>query len=351
MANGILVWPVLAAQAIYLRLPRRVTIAIAVPGAAIIAAYCFDYPVHAIGMGIPGMLRHPVDATLPIGMLLGGALNPISLLLGIGLSLLAIAGAVYSGWNRLPEPSAARPWLSALAAILIFVLLSAASTVAGRMTPQWLSENTPVPSRCFTLVQLLWAAFSILILYAVSLKHGSRLLIVPYAALYLSLMFLNPRRQISAAMDWPEFFRGVDAVGVALVTGVPDEKLVSILWPADAERIAIVSFLRERQLSVFAEPRATWIGRRVSDLFPPAPANQCIDAIERSLLIQASPAEASWRVEGWAWNVLPNRALDYPLIVDPEGMVVGSARGGFRHAYFPGFFTEDQTTLPPHCTL
>jgi hypothetical protein len=348
MANGILVWPVLAGQAIYLRLPRRVTAAIAVLGVAIIAAYCFDYPVHAIGMGIPGMLRHPVDASLLLGLLLGGALNPISLPLGIGASLLALAGAVYLGCKRLPEPLAARPWLSALAAVLIFVLLSAASTVAGRITPQWLSENTPVPSRCFTLVQLFWAALSILILYEASRKPGSRLLVVPCAALYLSLMFLNPQRQISAALDWPDFFRGVDAVGAALIAGVPDERFLSILWPVDAERDAIVPFLRERQLSVFAEPRATWIGRRVSDLYPPASANHCIGEIERSLEIEASPGETSWRVEGWAWNVSANRAFGYLLIVDPAKIVVGLARGGFHHTYFPGFFTADQTALPPH---
>jgi hypothetical protein len=348
MANGILVWPVLAAQAIYLRLPRRVTMAIALIGAAIIAAYCWNYPVPPIGMGLSGTMRHPLDATLLLGLLLGGVLNPFSLPLGIGASLFAIAGAVYLGWRTLREPSAARPWPSALVAILIFVLMSVAAAVPGRMSPLWLSQNTPVPSRLFTMVQLFWAVLAILILYATSRKPGVRLLIVPYGALYLSLMFLNPQRQISAALDWPEFFRGVDAVGGALVAGIPDKQFLSILWPVDAERDTIVSFLREKRLSVFAESRARWLGRRISELFPTAAPDHCIGGVERLHPIQTSPAETSWRVEGWAWNASANRVFDYLLITDREGIVVGLGRGGFRHAYLPGFFTEDQSTLPEH---
>jgi hypothetical protein len=348
MANGILVWPVLTAQAAGLRLPRRVTIAIAAVGAAIIAAYCSSYPVPPIGMGLSGMLRHPLDASLLIGLLLGGALNPISPPLGIGASLLALAGAGYLGWKQLAKPSSARPWLLALVALLVFVLMSAATTVAGRMSPQWLSRNTPVPSRLFTMVQLFWAVLAILILYGTSRKSGSRHMILPYGALYLSLMFLNPQRQISAAKDWPDFLRGVDAVGAALVAGVPDEQFLSTIWPVDAERDAEVSFLREKRLSVFAEPRAAWLGRRVSELFPTASADRCIGEVERARPIEQSPAETSWRVEGWAWNASASRAFDYLLIADPKGIVTGLARGGFRHRYFPGFFTEDQSALPPH---
>lgn len=348
MANGILVWPVLLGQAIYLRLPRRVTIAIALLGAAIIAAYCRQYPVPPIGMGISGMLRHPIDATLLIGLLLGGALSPSSLPVGIGATLLALAWAVCVGWRELRASSAPRPWLSTLAALLVFVLMSAASTVAGRMSPQWLSGNTPVPSRCFTLVQLFWAVLAILILYALSQAPRSRLLIGFYGALYLTLMFLSLQRQKSAAEDWPDFFRGVDAVGAALMVGVPDEQFLSILWPVDAERDSMTSFLRDRRLSVFAEPRAAWLGRRVSELFPPVPEDRCIGDVESSLRIQASPAETFWRVAGWAWNASANHAFEYLLIADPTGVVVGIARGGFRHGYFPGFLTEDQTVLPPH---
>ena len=53
MANGILVWPVLLAQAIYLRLRRRAIMAIALLGTGVILSYCWQYQVPPTGMGIP----------------------------------------------------------------------------------------------------------------------------------------------------------------------------------------------------------------------------------------------------------------------------------------------------------
>jgi hypothetical protein len=338
----------LLAQAVYLRLPRHVTVAIAFLGAVVIASYCWQYQVPATGMGVSAMLGHPIDATLLIGLLLGAALNPISLRLGIGASLPAIAGAAYVGARALKESTSQRSWLSALVALLIFVFLSACSTIAGRLSPLWLSDNTLVPSRCFTQIQLFWAALAILVLYTLSRTPRSRLVSGFYGALYLSLMFLNPQRQKSAAEDWPDFFRGVDSVGAAFVVGVPDEQFLSILWPVERERDEMAGFLRKNQLSVFGEPRAAWQGRRVTELFQLDRAGRCIGAIEKSLPIQAPSAGPSWRVEGWAWNASANRAFDYLLIADQTATVVGIARGGFHHGYFPGFFTEDQPALVPH---
>jgi hypothetical protein len=348
MPNGLLVWPVLIAQAIYLKLKRSLTIAIALLGAVIFASYCWHYETPPLGLGAFGMLRHPLDAVMLVGLLLGGTLNSISLRLGIAVILLALAGAAYMLANALRDRSYRQSWLSALAAIIVFLFLSAASVVAGRLSPQWLADNTAVPSRYYTLTNTFWSALAILILYIFSHKpilylygHKPALALVGfYGALYLCLMFLNPRVQESAYEDWSDLFRGADAVGAALIVDAPDEKLLSVLWPLKPQRDDIVAFLRRERLAVFAEPRAAWQGRRVSELFPPAGPDRCIGGVERELPLNESAADGSWRVEGWAWDTSTNRGLEYLLIADPAGSVVGIARGGFRHRYFPGFFTD-----------
>jgi hypothetical protein len=348
MANGILIWPVLTAQAAYLKLGRRVTVAIALLGAAVIGFYCRDYRVPELGMGLPGMLRHPVDAILLLGLLLGAALNSVSLRIGIGASLLALAGAGRLCTIALKRSPSQQSWLSALAAVLIFVLSSACSTVAGRMLPQWVSDNTPVPSRYFTMIQLFWAAVAILVLYSLSRTPRPRLSGALYAAFYLCLILFNPLSQTSAARDWPDFFRGVDAVGAAFIAGVPDEQFLSILWPVQREREEMTDFMRVNRVSVFSEPRAMWLGRRVTELFAQDRADYCIGDVERTIPIQESSSGLSWRVEGWAWNASASRAFGYLIIADPAGTVVGIARGGFYHGYLPGFSTEDRSALPPH---
>jgi hypothetical protein len=347
MPNGLLVWPVLVAQAIYLDLKRHVTVAIALLGAVIIALYCWHYPTPSLGLGLFGMLRHPVDAAMLVGFLLGAALNSISLRLGIAVTVLALAGVAYMGAHALRDRSTQQSWLSVLTAIIAFLFLSAASVVAGRLTPQWLVDNTAVPSRYYTLIDVFWAASAIVILYVLTHKSRSLVLAGFYSALYLCLMFLHPRVQKSAAEDWSDFMRGTDAVGAALIMNAQDENLLSVLWPLKPQRDDIVAFLRQEHLAFFAEPRAVWPGRRVSELFPPAGPDRCIGGIERTLPPMESGAASSWRLEGWAWDTSTNRGLDYLLIADPAGKVVGLARGGFRHRYFPGFFT-DIPVVPVH---
>ncbi len=341
MPNGLLVWPVLVALKLaYLKLKRRQTIAIAILGAAMFGSYCWHYLTPPLGLGLAGMIQHPVDAIMLVGLLLGGALKSISLRVGIAVTVLALTGAVYMLASALRDRPSQQSSLSVLAAIIVFLFLSAASIAAGRLTPQWLADNRPVPSRYYTLIDTFWAALAILILYILSYKPRSRVLAAFYGVLYLCLMFLHPRVQASAYEDWSDFFRGVDAVGAAMIVDAADEELLSLLWPVKLQRDDAVAFLRQEHLAFWAEPRAAWQGRRVSELFPPASPDRCIGGIERALPLEGSAVESSWRVEGWAWDTSANRRLDYLLIADPAGLVVGIARGGFRHRYFPGFFTD-----------
>jgi hypothetical protein len=142
----------------------------------------------------------------------------------------------------------------------------------------------------------------------------------------------------------------VDAVGAAFIVDAPDEKLLSILWPIKPQREKIVAFMREKHLGIFAEPRSVWPGRYVPELFPVLSSDQCIGSIERILPLEDSPAQAAWRVEGWAWNSTTNREIDYLLIANPAGVVVGMARGGFRHGYFPGLFVDSPPAPLPYHT-
>jgi hypothetical protein len=93
---------------------------------------------------------------------------------------------------------------------------------------------------------------------------------------------------------------------------------------------------------MFHEPRAAWMGKSVSDLFP-APPVRCTGAIEKVVDLNGS-----WRVSGWAWNTRASKPPDDVLFADSMGRVIGMARGGFRHGYMPGFLMEPQQSAPAH---
>lgn len=164
-----------------------------------------------------------------------------------------------------------------------------------------------------------------------------------YGILFACLIFTSVTRQLTEAEDWADFFRGADAVGSAFLLDVPDERLLSILWTSKAERDERILFLKQHRLAMFHESRATWLGKRVSDLFPRA-QSQCVGAIEKTVDLNGS----SWRVTGWAWDADSSRSPDDILFADPKGRVIGLARGGLRHGYFPGFLMDPQDPPPEH---
>jgi hypothetical protein len=337
MPNGILIWPVLVLQSIYLRQGRKVAIGLSCIGTFVIVSYLWGYtrPLE-FGMGIEGVLRHPIDAILLIALILGSPFRfTVPVDVALGTVALATTGYVYvrALFSRTQE----RRWLSALAAIILFLFLSSLSIVVGRLSPYVLHLNSqdPLPSRYFTMICLFWAAIGLLVLATFQELRFPALSLSFYALLFVVLMFTNVERKFTEAEDWADFFLAADAVGSAFLLDAPDEQLLAVLRPSRSEREERVLFMRQHNLAMFHEPRAVWPGKRISDLFPISP-DRCIGAIEKSVGLNAS----SSRVEGWAWDTDASRPPDDVLLADSNGVIIGLARGGLRHGYFPGFFVD-----------
>ena len=345
MPNGLLVWPLLLIQASYLQQNRRSWWALAGTGTAVTVSYLWHYATRPeLGMGVGGILRHPVDAVTLLCSIVGSPLR-LSIVgdIAVGFVLLVITGYIFV--HALLLPTRERRWFSALFAVVLFLFLSSFSLVAGRLTIRDLNLASKdfLPSKYFTMICLLWASIALL---ALSTSQGRKLrarFLCVYGVLFSWLMFANLARQLTAAEDSADVFRGADAVGSALLLDAPDEQLLSVLWPLKQERDERTLFLRQRGLAMFHEPRATWLGKRVSDVFPPA-GYGCTGALEKTVSLNGS----SWRVSGWAWDDRAARPPDDILLAGATGHIIGLARGGLRHGYFPGFLVEPEAVLPWH---
>jgi hypothetical protein len=343
MPNGILIWPVLVVQSIYLKQNWKVGVTLAGIGTVVIVSYLWHYtrPLE-MGMGVGGVLRHPIDAILLLGLIVGSPFRfTVHADIALGVVALVTTGYIYTRalWSRSLE----RRWFSALFAVLLFLLVSSISVVAGRLTPADLHSASEdfMPGRYFTMICLCWVGIALLVLSTFS-ADGRAWLLCGYGMFFVCLMFTSIGRQRTEAEDWADFFRGADAVGSALLMDVPDDQLLSILWPSKPERDERILFLRQHLLAMFHEPRAAWMGKSVSDLFP-APPVRCTGAIEKVVDLNGS-----WRVSGWAWNTRASKPPDDVLFADSMGRVIGMARGGFRHGYMPGFLMEPQQSAPAH---
>ena len=336
MPNGILIWPVLVLQSLYLKQSRKVTAALAMVGSVVIVSYLWHYerPLE-LGMGVVGMLRHPIDAILLLGLIVGAPFRlPIFAGAIVGTAALVITGYVFirALLSRIED----RKWFSALFAIIVFLLLSSLSIVAGRLSPVDLHRpgRDFLPGRHFTMICLIWTVIALL---ALATSQRQTWVLAIYGILFAGLMFGDLTVQLTEAEDWADFFLATDAVGSAFLLDAPDEQLLSVLWLSKPERDERVQFMRGHRLAVFHEPRATWPGKRVSELFSPSP-DRCEGAIEKMVDLDGS----SWRVTGWAWDTSASRPPDDILLTDADGRITGLARGGLRHGYFPVFLVEPQ---------
>jgi hypothetical protein len=348
MGNGFLVWPVLAAEAIFLRLGRRIAIGLAVIGAAVIGSYTWHYEHPAgVGMGIGGMLRHPLDAISMLGLYLAGPLDFLSMRWGTAAAILALLATGYLAVTALRQRSNRQPWIAALLAIMLFLLLTSVSVVAGRLSPEWvagLQGRFPLPGRYFTPIGTFWACAAVLVLYTCWVAGPRPVFLGCFAVFFTGFLFARIVPQSDQAEDWADFFRAADAIGSAILLDVPDEQLLSALWPVPAERGERTAFLRQNKLSVFAEPRAAWPGKRIAELFQTAPADRCSGGIEAVTQIPSQEFR-SWRLEGWAWDDQSGRSPADILLADETGHIVGLGRGELRHGYHPGLTLN--TTAPP----
>jgi hypothetical protein len=338
MPNGLLVWPVLVLQALYLKRSRRATAAVlAVIGAVAVGYYLRHYSVPFMRMGVGGMLRHPVQAILLVGVVAAGPVAFISNAAAAACGVLAFVVTGYVAFRALRLDVPERPWLSVLVANIVFLVLSSASIVAGRLDLRFLGPDPlySVPVRYPTMVSVLWVSIALLALYTCWRRQVRPVLLGFYAVPLLYLMFGSVRTQYAMAEDWSDYFRAADGLGVAFLLDAPDEELLAHLWPVRSEREERAEFLRRKGLAMFHEPRAAWMGKTVSELFPRTESGGCGGAIEKTKDLGGSA-----RVQGWAWDSRSGAAPDYVLLTDAAGRIIGHGRGGLRHGYVPGLFIE-----------
>ncbi len=349
MPNGLFVWPVLILQAIYLRRTRPIVAGLTLLGSIAFWFYFLHYTnIPRLGMGVGGMLHHPLQSILLTGVVVAGPVGFISNAAAAGFGVLALAVTAFVCTHALRLNAPERPWLSALVAIVVFQVLSAVSVVAGRLDPRFLGRDPlyTAPVRYPTTVSVLWTAIALLVLYTCWHRRRRRLLLGFYAVAFFYFLFATVPTQLTLAEDWSDFFRGVDAMGAAFFLDAPDEQLLARIWLVPAQREERAAFLRERRLAMFHEPRASWIGKNVNDLFPRSASDRCIGAIEKT-----TPFGNTARLQGWAWDPQSQSAPDYILFADPAGYVIGQARGGLRHGYIPGLLVEPGTVPASHARL
>ena len=324
-AIGLAVFPMMMI-AIWLARGRVRHIAITfIVAAALAAAFSIRYTRPAMGMGI-GAIHRPMQALRIIALVLGGPVTLYSRWLGVaaGAAGIVIAGAVLI---RIARDPALRitPGAVSLTMIAWFMIASAASVMAGRISPEWLRQTIyTLPSRYLHPTQIFWAVlFPLAYLY---LPRGLpwRISALAVALITLILAFGTWNWQWYLPREWAIVNEHLDAVASGFILDVSDPVILDNVYPVPEMRNNVLDFMRKQDLSVFHEPRAHWEGMNVTSIAPPDDHNTCRAAIRAIKPLSSGDA---FRVTG---NLVvdgqtPRGRLDV-LMADSNGIVKGLAR-------------------------
>ncbi len=318
-SNGMMLWPVLVAMAVLLRLPKRYIACVALAGILSIAAYFVDYKF--MGQGRTALLlAHPFYAIWFAGVFLGTPVSYASTRLGgfAGLSgvLLVVLGvAIAARQRKLGEPV-----LVVTAGVCLYTAGSALMIAYGRMDPSDPAFSGALPPRYVCVPLTCCANLAIVIGWLIMRLPRRTPLALQLGAATLTLVVLvaviRPQRsyeKIFAAQQ----ARGNEA-GIALVAGVEDPDVISVIFPVPQFVVAVSPGIRQRRLSIFAAGRQDWIGQPVSQTFVPGSPNLCSGAIET-----LSAVKGGYRATGWALDQGAGRPPEDIVLTNSAGVIIG----------------------------
>jgi hypothetical protein len=321
LAVGPLVWPILAVQAWIIGRKRHAA-ALAVAAVLVGVVYGLGYSRPTIGMGMTGILHHPWQAFTITGLVLGGPLSLYSRQLGMvaGCLGMVLATVILAHVRR-------RTAALSLSLVALFMWGSAAAIAFGRLSPEWLAtyNGQPLPSRYMAPTFVFWAAMFAAALACWNAGRIARIAAVGVSLAVLVLTFGTWNWQWRMPHEWATVSQGFDAIASGFFLPVSDQEYMSRIFPEEGLRTRLVAYMRQQRLSVFAEPRADWLGKDIAALAPARSNYAFRVTIREDKALGGSPVVyrivGSLTLDGQA----PLRRLDV-LMTDERGTVIGLAR-------------------------
>lgn len=323
-ANGNLLWPMLVAAALFLRLKLRTLLTYTIAGTLSTALYMYGYIRPPSNLSLRSMTVNAKYLTTYFGSSWVG--SDQSYLFAECIGILGF-GLAFSFLLRTRSYIKKKRLLCLqLLLLILFCIASATVTALGRSQ---LGIIQAFSSRYQTVALLFWCCLGLLVLDSLANQPGgSRKLIAMQAALIAIITFgcFNAGTPLIRARV-REFH--LNAGAMSLATDVPDQdQLKWVYWGRRALKRAN-PYMRENGLSIYEKPISGWLGRPLMSSVRVTAGDRC-SGHEESATPMAQLAYPALRITGWAWD---NKRQEPPIaiIAATQGTITGlGAVGDFR---------------------
>jgi hypothetical protein len=322
LANGSLLWPILIAAAILLRLRFPAALSFVLTGAVSSALYLFHYMRPRWHADPVSSLRQPVALFKYLTAYFGSSFIrgnfPVAAILGF--AGLCLAAAVVLGfWSYVRS---GRAFAVQLVLTLVFCLGTGFLTALGRLN---FGIGQAFASRYQTVAMLFWCCLGLMaLLYATT---GERNLLVAVQVCLLVVMVggaLRARSPIAGARL--HGFR-LNRAAMSILTGVSDEENFKLALGQNPHQIAAeIKYLRQHRLSVFADDAYLQLDTPLQSSFRMVAPEECRGALESSIPLESMGASALG-ITGWAWDSKRQKP-PVQVIATANGVITGLATVG-----------------------
>jgi hypothetical protein len=324
LANGNLLWPILIAAAILLRLKLPATLSFVLTGAVSSGLYFAGYirpPWHADPLS---SLREPIRLMKYLAGYFGSSWLRLHFHLAgfLGLAGLGIALAVILRLRA--YVTTRRAFAIQLSLTLLFCVGTAFVTALGRLN---FGSGQALAPRYQTIALLFWCCLGLMALLSSTAKATSDVRLVFFQICLLAVMASGVLRAQSPIADARVHGSRLDRAAMSLLTDVSDPENFKLAQGQQPQQLVTeIKYLRSRRLSVFSSDAYLQLDTPLSSTFRVVAGDECRGASESTTPLESRGTPA-WGITGWAWDYKHQRP-PVRVIATVNGVITGLAAVG-----------------------
>ncbi len=324
LANGNLLWPILIAAAVLLRLKFPAILSFVITGGVSSGLYFFHYTRPRWHADPISSLLNPISLlqywTTYFGSSFVGGNNRLAVLLGV--AGLAMAAATLLGLRAYVRSG--RAFAVQLALTLLFCAGTAFITALGRLN---FGIHQAFTSRYQTIALLFWCCLGLMaLLYATAMERGRVLLVTVQIGLLTAMLVGASRVRSPIAAARLHGFR-LNRAAMSLLTDVSDDDNFKLALGEKPQALrAEIKYLRLHRLSAFSSDAYLQLDTPLKATFAVVAPEQCRGALQSTTPLESLGTPALG-ITGWAWDYKRQKPPDL-VLATVNGVITGLAAVG-----------------------
>ncbi len=320
LSNGNLLWPLLVAAALLLRLRLAATLSFLITGAVSTTLYLHNYH-RPLGHGNPiSSIRAPLEIFQYIATYFGSPWVRHYVPLATCIGIVGLAAAFFVLFRFRGYLRAGRLFPVLLVLILVFCLGTAFITSLGRLN---FGIRQAFASRYHTFALLFWCCLGLLLLMSESVTENKRVRFLVVQLCILGIIVWSShitRNDVRGAR-----LRGfeINVAATAMFVGGYDE--VQFAKAAITNPRAVPSeaqFLQKNGLSAYADNAYAQLGKPLQSVYALAPSEECTGLVESAATVEGNGQSRAVRIAGWVWDREHQRPPS-AIVMTEDGIIAG----------------------------